>query len=139
MADLNEVRLIGRLTRDPELRSTPGGNKIASFGFATGSKYRGNDGKMKEEATFVDVDCWEKIAEAASKYLKKGSQVFIGGRLKYESWEEKESGRKRSRLKVVANNIQFLDGKKDGDGDGAVQNKQDDTPQGWEPPKDLPF
>lgn len=109
MADLNEVRLIGRLTRDPELRSTAGGQTICTFGLATGRRYKGQDGEMREETTFVDVTCWGKLAETVPRYMKKGSQLFVGGRLKFDSWEDKQSGQKRSKLSVTAENIQFLD------------------------------
>jgi single-strand DNA-binding protein len=160
MADLNEVRLIGRLTRDPELRSTPGGQYVASFGLATGSKYRGQDGVMREETTFVDITCWGKLAEMVSKYMKKGRLVFIGGKLKFESWNDKETGKKHSRLTVVALNVQFLDSKREGgeeiqpseEGEyvaqpapGAAPVKSKERPAGasedpsWEPPQDLPF
>lgn len=113
MADLNEVRLIGRLTRDPVVRMTPGGQQVASFGIATNRKYRGQDGVFREDPTFVDITCWGKLAEIVAKYTRKGKMVFIGGRLKYESWEDKQSGQKRSRLTVTAENVQFLDRRDD--------------------------
>jgi single-strand DNA-binding protein len=109
MADLNEVRLIGRLTRDPELRSTPSGMAVCSLGLATGRKYRGQDGVLKDETTFVDITCWAKTAENVVKYLKKGKQIFVAGRLRYETWEDKQTHQKRSKLSVVAENVQFLD------------------------------
>lgn len=105
MADLNEVRIIGRLTRDPELRSTQSGQYICNFGIATGKKYKGQDG----ETTFVDITCWARLAEVAGKYLRKGKLVFIGGRLKLDTWDDRQTGQKRSKLSVVAENIQFLD------------------------------
>lgn len=108
MADLNEVRLIGRLTRDVELRSTSTGQSIAQFGLATGRKYQGNDGTLKEETTFIDITAWGKTAENVSKYCKKGSLVFVGGRLKLDTWQDKTTGANRSKLSVVAENIQFL-------------------------------
>ena len=113
MADLNEVRLIGRLTRDPELRSTPGGQYVATLGLATGRQFKGQDGVLRDETTFVDITCWGKLAETVSKYMKKGRQIFVGGRLKYESWDDKETNKKRSKISVVAENIQFLDSKRD--------------------------
>jgi len=110
MADLNEVRLIGRLTRDPELRSTPNGQSVCKFGLATGRKYKGQDGVLCEETNFVDVSCWGRLAETVNQYMKKGRQIYVGGRLKFESWEDKQTGQKRSKLNVVAENVQFLDG-----------------------------
>lgn len=114
MADLNEVRLIGRLTRDPELRSTPGGQYVCTLGLATGRRYKGPDNVMREETTFVDITCWGKLAENVSKYMKKGRLIFIGGRLKYDTWDDKQTGQKRSKLTVVAENVQFLDRKDEG-------------------------
>jgi single-strand DNA-binding protein len=108
MADLNEVRLIGRLTRDPELRSISTGSQICNFAIATGKKYKNADGKEIEETTFVDCSSWGKLAEIVNKYCKKGDPVFVGGRLKLETWEDKQSGQKRSKLNVVADNVQFL-------------------------------
>jgi single-strand DNA-binding protein len=113
MADLNEIRLIGRLTKDPVSKTIPSGTQLATFGLATSHKYKDQTGVAKEDTVFVDITCWGKLAELASKYLKKGRQVFIGGRLRYETWEDKQAGQKRSKLTVVADNIQFLDAKKD--------------------------
>ena len=109
MADLNEVRLIGRLTRDPELRSTPSGQAVCSFGLATSRKFRGQDGALREDTAFVDITCWSKLAENTARYLKKGRLVYVGGRLRFESWQDRQSGQKRSRLTVVAENVQFLE------------------------------
>jgi len=109
MPDLNEVRLIGRLTRDPELRATPAGASVCSFGLATNRKYKANDGTLKEDLTFVEVSCWGKVAENVSKYMKKGRLIYIGGRLKFESWDDKQTGQKRNKLSVVAESVQFLD------------------------------
>lgn len=108
MADLNEVRLIGRLTKDPELRAIPSGMSICTFGLATSRKYQAN-GDWKEETTFVDITAWSKTAEAINKYCKKGKLIFVGGRLKLDSWQDKQSGEKKQKLSVVADNVQFLD------------------------------
>ena len=109
MPDLNEVRLIGRLTRDPELRATPAGASVCSFGLATNRKYKGNDGALRDDTTFVEISCWGKVAENVSKYMKKGRLIFVAGRLKYESWDDKQTGQKRNKLSVVAESVQFLD------------------------------
>lgn len=101
--------IAGNLTRAPELRSV-GATSVAQFGLAMNSKYKGKDGEMKEDVTFVDVEAWGKTAELVAQYLEKGSACFVEGRLKLESWEDKE-GKKRSRLKVVADNVQFLSSK----------------------------
>jgi len=111
MANLNEVRLIGRLTRDPELRSTSSGQPVASFGLATSKKFRSQNGTEREDTVFVDITCWGKLAEIVSQYMRKGSQIYLGGRLKLDNWEDRQTGQKRSKLSVVAENVQFLDKK----------------------------
>jgi single-strand DNA-binding protein len=111
MANLNEVRLIGRLTRDPELRAIPSGQSIATFGLACNKKYTGTDGQAREDVLFVDVTAWGKQAELVSKYMKKGRLIYVGGRLKLENWDDKTTGQKRSKISVVAGNVQFLDWK----------------------------
>lgn len=109
MANLNKVLLIGRLTRDPELRYTPSGAAVADFGIAVNRFYKGKDGSRQEDTAFVDITAWARTAELAGQYLKKGKQVFIEGHLKFDSWTTQE-GQKRSKLTVVCDNMQFLDG-----------------------------
>ncbi len=111
MANLNKVYLMGRLTRDPELRYTPKGTAVADLGMAI-NRYRsgGEGGERTEETTFVDVTMWGRQAELASQYLGKGREVFIEGRLQLDSWEDKSSGQKRSKLKVVGEGMQFIGG-----------------------------
>lgn len=108
MAYLNRVFLIGNLTRDPELRTTPKGTAIATFSLAVNRTYRDESGTARDETTFVDIEAWGKQAELVSKYLTKGSPCMVEGRLRLDSWEDKTSGQKRSRLKVVLDNVQFL-------------------------------
>src|ERR1700731_4394649 len=110
MANLNRVLLIGNLTRDPELRYTPKGTAVTEIGLAVNRVYSGEDGEKKEEVTFVDVTLWGRQAEVAQEYLKKGRPVFIEGRLQLDTWDDKQSGQKRSRLRVVAENMQMLGG-----------------------------
>lgn len=112
MASLNKVLIIGNLTRDPELRYTSGGAAVCSFGLATNRKFKQGE-EWKTEVCFIDVTVWSKQGENCAEYLNKGSQVFIEGRLNYQTWEA-DGGGKRSKLEVVANNVQFLDGKKEG-------------------------
>ena len=107
MGSLNKVFLIGRLTRDVELRYTPTGTAVADFGLAVNRVYKTADGEKKEAVTFVDITVWAKRAEVCAEYLSKGRQVFVEGRLELDSWESKE-GEKRSKLKVVAEDVQFL-------------------------------
>lgn len=112
MANLNKVMLIGNLTRDPELRHTPKGSAVADLGLAVNRKVQDGNGNWKDETTFVDVTVWGSSAENAQKYLTKGRGVFIEGRLQMDVWDDKATGQKRSKLKVVADNLQFLpDGK----------------------------
>jgi single-strand DNA-binding protein len=119
MANFNKVILAGNLTRDPELRYTPKGTAVAKIGLAINRKWRSETGEMKEETTFVDVDCFGKTAETVSQYLKKGRPVLIEGRLRYETWEDKQSGQKRSKLGVVMESFQFIDSNR-GDSGGVA-------------------
>ena len=107
MATVNKVFLIGNLTRDPELRYTPNGSAVCEFGIAINRVFTSNN-ERKEETCFVDVNAWGRQAETCAKYLKKGAPVCIEGRLHLDRWEDKETGRPRSKLKVVAERTQFL-------------------------------
>ena len=108
MASYNKVLLMGNLTRDPEVRYTPKGTAIANLGLAVNRVYTTESGEQKEEVTFIDIEVWGRQAETAGQYLAKGRPVFIDGRLRLDSWEDKESGQKRNKLKVVAERVQFL-------------------------------
>jgi single-strand DNA-binding protein len=108
MANLNKVLLLGNVTRDPEVRYTPKGSAVCDLGVAVNRGYTTDSGEKREEVTFVDVTLWGRTAEVASEYLKKGRPVFIEGRLQMDSWDDKQTGQKRSRLRVVAENMQLL-------------------------------
>jgi single-strand DNA-binding protein len=108
MANLNKVLLMGNLTRDPEVRYTPKGTAVANLGLAVNRVYTTETGEQKEEVTFIEIEVWGRQAETAGQYLSKGRPVFIEGRLKLDSWDDKETGQKRNRLRVVAERIQFL-------------------------------
>jgi single-strand DNA-binding protein len=115
MANLNRVFLMGNLTRDPELRYTPSGTAVAQFGVATNRRWKDKQsGEMREEVTFVDVEVWGKQAELAGQYLAKGRPVFIEGRLRLDQWDDRNTGQKRSRLKVVGERFQFLGARGEG-------------------------
>jgi len=118
MANLNKVLLMGNLTRDPEVRYTPKGTAVTELGIAVNRIYTGENGEKREEVTFVDVTVWGRTAENVGEYLKKGRPVFIEGRLQLDSWEDKQSGQKRNKLKVVADNVQFLGSRGSGGGGG---------------------
>ncbi|MCK4244517.1 MAG: single-stranded DNA-binding protein [Candidatus Omnitrophica bacterium] len=107
MASCNKVFLIGNLTRDPELRYTAGGTPVANLGLATSRKYKSKEGELKEETCFVTLVAWGRQAELAGEYLKKGSPVFVEGRLIYRSWETANK-EKRSTLEVRIERLQFL-------------------------------
>jgi len=110
MANLNKVMLIGNLTRDPELRYTPKGTAVAELGMAINRVWSNDQGQRQEDTTFVDVTLWGRQAELAQQYLGKGRPVYIEGRLQMDTWEDKNTGQKRSKLKVVGENMQFLPG-----------------------------
>ncbi len=119
MANFNKVLLMGNLTRDPELRYAgggTGGTAICKFGLATNRKWRNQAGEQQEETCFVDVVVFGRQAETCNEYLSKGRPVFLEGRLSYSTWEDRESGAKRSRLEVVAERVQFLGSRSDGGG-----------------------
>jgi len=117
MANLNKVFLMGRLTFDPELRYTPNGSAVTDLRMAVNRSWNGADGDRKEESLFIDVTVWERQAENCGQYLKKGSQVHIEGALKMDTWDDKTTGEKRSKIKVQADRVQFLD--RPGDSGGA--------------------
>ena len=115
-ASLNRVLLIGNLTRDPELRYLPSGQAVTSFTVAVNRVYTSGTGEKKEDTSFIRVVVWARRAEVCNEYLRKGSPVFVEGRLQSRSWEAQD-GTKRSALEVIANNVQFLSR---GGGRGAV-------------------
>ena len=124
MANLNKVMLIGNLTRDPELRYTPKGTAVADIGMAINRVWNNESGQKQEETTFVDVTLWGRQAELAEKYLSKGRGAYIEGRLQLDTWDDKETGKKRSKLKVVGENLQFLPDGKGSAGGGGGQRPQ---------------
>ncbi|MBV9390636.1 MAG: single-stranded DNA-binding protein [Verrucomicrobia bacterium] len=114
MASLNRVLLIGNLTRDPELRYTPKGTAVADLGLAVNRVVSSDEGERREETTFIDVVLWSRLAEIAQQYLKKGRSVFIEGRLQLDTWDDRQTGQKRSKLRVIAENLQMLGTRPDG-------------------------
>ena len=144
-AALNKVLLIGNLTRDVEVKYTPKGTAVAQLSLAVNETYV-KDGEKQETVTFVDCDVWGRTAENCAQYLAKGRPVFIEGRLKLESWDDKQSGQKRSKLKVTADRVQFLGGKDDqreagpGEEDQRPRRAAAETPSDPEPEDDnIPF
>ena len=113
MSNLNKCMLMGRLTRDPELRYTPQGTAVTDLGLAINREFTAGTERRKE-TTFIDVTLWKRQAEVVCEYLRKGSPLYVEGRLSMDSWEGKD-GQKRSQLRVVAENFQFIGGRNEGE------------------------
>src|SRR5947208_16820555 len=114
MANFNKVILAGNLTRDPQLRYLPSQTAVVDFGLAVNHKWRTPQGEDREEVLFIDCSCFGKQAETINKYCQKGKPILVEGRLKYETWDDKEGGGKRSKHKVVVDGFQFLGGAREG-------------------------
>ncbi len=126
MADLNKVFLMGRLTFDPELRRTPNGTAVTELRVATTRAWGGRDGERREETTFVDVTVWDRQAENCCQYLKKGRSVHVEGSLRMDTWDDKNTGEKRSKVRVHAERVQFLDSRGGESGPGMSGSLDDD-------------
>jgi single-strand DNA-binding protein len=113
---VNQVILMGNLTRDPELRQTPSGQNVVSFSLALNRAYKDQSGDWKEATDFIDVVAWGPLAERVSQYVTKGRRVLVQGRMQSRSWEQ--DGQKRSKVEVLASDVTFLDGRGEGDGEG---------------------
>jgi single-strand DNA-binding protein len=121
MSSFNRVILLGNLTRDPQLKFTPSQTAVVEFGVAMNRKYKGANGEEKEEVTFVDVAGFGKMAEVINQHFQKGKQILIEGRLKFDSWEDKQGGGKRSKLSVIADSFQFVGGRDEQGGGNSRQ------------------
>lgn len=119
MASVNKVILVGRLGKDPEIRSTPGGTTVAKFSVATDDRYTDKNGEKQERTEWHNITAFGKLAEICGQYLRKGKLVYIDGSIRYDSWDDKETGQKRYRTEIVANQMQMLDRKGDEGGGGA--------------------
>jgi single-strand DNA-binding protein len=150
MASFNKVILAGNLTRDPELRYTPKGTAVCRFTLAVNRNYTGEDGQKKEEVSFIDVDAWGRQGEVVAQYMKKGRPLLVEGRLKQDSWEDKNTKQKQSKLKVVLESFSFIDTNRDGAGGPATPPSRPQTSspspaaepvEGDAPPEsdDVPF
>jgi single-strand DNA-binding protein len=142
MASFNKVILLGNLTRDPEVRYTPKGTAVADLGLAVNRTYTADNGEKREEVTFVDVTFWGRTAEVAGEYLKKGRPVFVEGRLQLDSWDDKQSGQKRTKLKVIGENMQMLGSPRGAGGGGGGDEESSGAPRSSSrpapPPKAAP-
>jgi single-strand DNA-binding protein len=118
MASVNKVILVGRLGKDPEIRSTPQGTSVAKFTIATDDRYTDRNGEKQERTEWHNIVAWSKLAEICGQYLKKGKLVYIEGSIRTDSWDDKETGVKRYRTEIIANTMQMLDRRGDEEGGG---------------------
>lgn len=135
MPSYNKIILIGNLTRDPEVRVTPKGTAICQFSIAVNRQFKGEDGSTRDDTTFVDIEAWGKTGENIGKYFTKGKPIFVDGRLKLDSWEDKTTGQKRTKLKVVCEQFQFIGGKDGGAATGGEAGEDRSAPP---PRRDAP-
>jgi single-strand DNA-binding protein len=129
---VNRVILVGRLGKDPEIRSTPSGTTVAKFTIATDERYTDRAGEKQERTEWHNIVAWSKLAEICGQYLKKGKLVFIEGSLRTDSWDDKETGQKKYRTEIVAQNMQMLDKRGDdegGSGGGYAGARSKSSPQ----------
>ena len=117
MRGFSKAIITGNLTRDPELRTTPSGSSVCSFSVAVNRVYRDTNGEQKEDVSFLDCSAWGKLGEMISQYAKKGSGVLVSGRLDQRSWDDKNTGQKRSRVEIIVEDFNFLGaGNREGNG-----------------------
>lgn len=135
MADLNKVFLMGRLTGDPDLRRTTSGSAVTELRLATTRSWAGRDGERRDETLFIDVTVWDRQAETCCQYLRKGRSVHVEGYLKMDTWEDKNTGEKRSKIRVQAERVQFLDSQQRGEGAGGPGGAGIDDEMGPPPPR----
>ena len=139
MANVNKGMLLGNITRDLEVRYTPKGTAVCDLGMAVNRIRTGDNGERIEEVTYVDVTLWGRQAELAGQYLSKGRSVFIEGRLQLDQWDDKQTGQKRSRLRVVGENMQFIGGQggsgSNQSGSGAPRQQAAPSDQQQSPPQ----
>ncbi len=137
MPSLNKVLLMGNLTRDPELRVTPKGTSICQFSLAINRQFKMESGETREEVTYVDIEAWGKQGETIAKYCTKGRPLYVEGRLRLDQWEDKNTKEKRSRMKVVLDQFQFLGDSRGGGGSAAPSSEFDQT-GGGSPERNSP-
>lgn len=113
---VNKVILVGNLGRDPEVRTTPSGQPVATFSVATNRRWKDRDGNRQEQTEWHNIVCWGRQAEIAGQYLTKGKQIFVEGRLQTRSWDDRETGEKKYKTEIVCDNFQMLGQRGDGGG-----------------------
>lgn len=147
---INKVILVGRLGKDPEIRSTPGGTSVAKFSLATDERFTDRNGEKQERTEWHNIVAWGKLGEICGQYLKKGKLVYIEGSIRTDSWEDKESGQKKYKTEIIANTMKMLDRREDSGGGGGGSysggynqsrgtGKPAPAPEGVEEEEDVPF
>jgi single-strand DNA-binding protein len=138
MADLNKVFLMGSLTFDPELRRTPSGTAVSELRMVTSRTWMSREGERKEEKLYIDVTVWDRQAENCCQFLRRGSAIHVEGSLKMDTWDDKTTGEKRSKIKVHADRVQFLDSRRsDSGGGGGMSGAGMDDEAGPPPARDA--
>ena len=142
MASINKVMIMGRITREIELRKTPKNKSVADIGLAVNRRRKDESGQMIDETTFVDVTLWGRTAEVVHQYSGKGQPIFVEGRLETDTWEDKDTGQKRYKLKIVGENVQLMGSKAENE----ASKKTNGSPDPQEKPRvsnlgdeDIPF
>jgi len=138
MPSFNKVIFVGHLTRDPQMKTLPSQTNLAEWGMAANRKYKTSSGEAREEVCFIDCTAFGKVAEIINQYCKKGAAILVEGRLKYDQWEDKQTGNKRSKLSVVVDNFQFVGSRQQADGDDSAPAQQGRKPT-QRPPAESPF
>jgi len=134
MPNVNKVILIGNVTRDPEIKYTPKGSAVTDVGLAINRNYTLDNGEKREETTFVEVTLWGRQAEVAAEYAKKGRPLYVEGRLQLDTWDDKTSGQKRTKLRIVGENIQLLGGRPGGSSPSGGSEFSEQEPRSQERP-----
>lgn len=136
MRGFSKAIISGNLTRDPELRTTPNGANVCGFSVAVNRTYRDANGEQREDVSFIDCSAWGKLAEVINQYAKKGTGVLVCGRLSQRTWEDKNDGKKRSRVEIVVEDFNFLSNRSDGSSSNYSNNSTDEAPANI--PEDIP-
>ena len=134
---INKVILVGRLGKDPEMRSTPGGQTVAKFTIATDERYTDKSGEKQERTEWHNIVAWAKLAEICGQYLRKGKLVYIEGSIRTDSWEDKETKQKKYRTEIIANTMKMLDKRGDDEGGGGYSGARKQAPVSAGSPNEI--
>ena len=132
----NKVILMGNLTRDPETRSTPNGQSVTNFSLAVNRTWRDANGQTQDSVSYIDCVAWGKAGEIIAQYMQKGRALLVSGRLDQRSWDDKDSGAKRSKVEVIVEDFNFVDGGTGASNDGAPRNNADESSKSAQPDVD---